>query len=131
MEGNEDFYKAYRVTLDGYEIVIGRDAYSNDYISTRLAKQNDYWFHLKGDSGSHVLLRCHDSPEQPSAEVIQKAASLAAYYSKQKKAGKTPIVCTLAKYVSKPKNAPAGLVMVSKEKILKVMPQSLEEIQGK
>lgn len=131
IEETEDFFRAYRLSVDGYEVLVGRDAQSNDYISTRLARPNDYWFHLKGDSGSHVLLRCHEKEEVPSSEILQKVASLAVYYSKQKKAGKTPVVCTLAKYVSKPKNAPPGLVTVSKEKILKVVPKSVEEIQQK
>ena len=63
--------------------------------------------------------------------VLEAAASLAAFYSKNKNESLAPVIHTEAKYVRKVKGSPAGSVMVEKEKVLMVIPKGPEEIFGK
>mgnify|MGYP000202234717 CR=1 FL=1 len=41
----------------GWVVLAGRNDRDNDHLSLKLAKANDYWFHVKGMPGSHVVLK--------------------------------------------------------------------------
>ncbi len=113
---------AYRkVIYRGWDILIGKSAASNDYITLKLARPDDLWFHAEGMPGSHVLIRNPERTEIPS-DVIMKAAALAAYYSKGRGAGKVPVTHTPAKFVKKPKGANAGTVILSERKTVMAVP---------
>ena len=42
---------------DDWVIIAGKTSKDNDFISLKVAGQTDWWFHIRGMSGSHVLLR--------------------------------------------------------------------------
>lgn len=108
--------------IDGDWVVLaGKTDDDNDYLSLRLAHPNDYWFHVHGMPGSHVILRAQEDKE-PDKDTLKEAAAIAAWHSKAKGGGITPVSCTLAKYVSKPKGAKPGTVAIKKESIIKVRP---------
>ena len=104
------------------EIWVGMDDYSNDQLSIRVAHANDYWFHVSGSPGSHVLLRCGEEKIEPDRDSIREAAALAAWYSKQRNGGNVAVHYCLARYVKKPRGAKPGTVTISKEKKIKVRP---------
>jgi predicted ribosome quality control (RQC) complex YloA/Tae2 family protein len=106
-----------------YDLYVGKDSKNNDLLTTKFAKQNDYWFHSRGSSGSHVILRIHNSKESVPKSVLKKAASIAAYHSKAKTAGIVPVVYTFKKYVVKKKGDPAGTVHLLREDVLLVKPE--------
>lgn len=106
---------------EGWRVLAGRSDADNDLLSLKTARANDYWFHVRGVPGSHVILQ-GPAGEEPSPAMIKQAAAIAAWHSKARNAGVTPVACTLAKYVSKPKGAKAGTVTIRKEKIVKVRP---------
>lgn len=110
--------------LDGtYHVFVGRDSKSNDLLSTRFAKQNDYWFHARGLPGSHTTLRVDNPKEGVPKNIIKNAASIAAYYSKAKTAKMAPVSYTLRKFVHKKKGMAPGKVLLSKENVLLVTPE--------
>ena len=106
---------------EGWIAQAGRTDADNDRLSLALAAPDDWWFHAHGFPGSHVLLRARPGLE-PSRDVLKEAAAIAAYHSKAREAGVVPVVATLARHVSKPKDAKAGTVTIRKELILKVRP---------
>jgi len=106
-----------------YDLYVGKDSKNNDLLTTKFAKQNDYWFHSRGSSGSHAVLRIHNSKESVPKSVLKKAASIAAYHSKAKTAGIVPVVYTFKKYVVKKKGDPAGTVHLLREDVLLVKPE--------
>ena len=105
-----------------YDLYVGKDSKNNDLLTTKFAKQNDYWFHSRGSSGSHAVLRIHSTKESVPKSVLKKAASIAAYHSKAKTAGIVPVVYTFKKYVVKKKGDPAGTVHLLREDVLLVKP---------
>lgn len=108
--------------LSGDWIVLaGKTDADNDYLSLKAANPNDYWFHVRGMPGSHVILRAKDG-EEPDKAVLKQAAAIASYHSKAKNGGVTAVSCTMAKYVSKPRGAKPGTVTIKKESVLKVKP---------
>ena len=104
-----------------FVIIAGRTSKDNDFISLKAAGQSDWWFHVKGVPGSHVLLRALNDAE-PTKKQLEVAASTAAYYSKARTAGVVPVSYTLAKNVTKPSGSPPGTVYIKKEQVLKVRP---------
>jgi len=108
---------------DKFEIYAGKNATNNDELTTKFARQNDYWFHARGSSGSHVILRWDNSKEKPSKELIKLVASIAAFYSGAKNSKMVPVAYTLKKYVRKPKGAAVGAVVIEKEDVVLVEPK--------
>ncbi|NJN41379.1 MAG: DUF814 domain-containing protein [Flammeovirgaceae bacterium] len=110
------------IDFNNYEILIGKNASSNDILTLHHAKKNDLWLHAKDVAGSHVVIK-HKSGTNFPKSVIERAAELAAYYSKRKNEMLCPVAFTEKKYVRKRKGDPAGVVVVEKEKVILVKPQ--------
>lgn len=90
-------------------------------MSTCVAGPEDWWFHVRSLPGSHVILKARQG-EEPDRETLKKAASIAAYHSKARNAGRTPVSATRACNVKKPRRAKPGTVQIRQEIILKVKP---------
>ena len=97
-------------TQDGLEIWVGRSDEGNDYLTTRLARGNDLFFHLEGYPGSHVVLRTEGRTDPPSESLLD-ACELAAHFSKLKNAGTVDIHVAPIKDVKKPKGPSPALFM--------------------
>lgn len=110
-----------RTSIDGYEVWIGKNAKSNDRVTTDAHKE-DVWLHARGVGGSHVVIRMNNQKEMPPKHVILKAASLAAWNSKARGSQLAPVIVTKRKYVTKPKGAPTGAVRVQQEDVEMVKP---------
>ena len=108
---------------DKYHLYVGKDSKNNDELTTKFAKQNDYWFHARSVSGSHVVLRVDNFKEGIPKPVLKKAASIAAYHSKAKTSKLAPVSYTLKKYVVKKKGMEPGKVNLLKEDVLLVTPE--------
>ncbi|MES2778682.1 MAG: NFACT RNA binding domain-containing protein [Bacteroidota bacterium] len=110
---------------EGFLIWVGKSAANNDELTIRHSHKNDLWLHAKDVTGSHVLVKWKAGKEFPK-KVIERAAQLAAYYSKLKGSGLVPVSYTLKKFVRKPKGAEPGQVMIDKEEVLMVEPKLAE-----
>ena len=77
-------------TAGDLEIWVGRSDAANDYLSTRLARGKDLFFHLEGAPGSHVILRTGGRDDPPS-EAILDACELAVHHSRAKKASRADV----------------------------------------
>ncbi len=107
--------------IDGWHIWAGRTARDNDKLSLKVGRNDDWWFHVRGMPGSHVVLFVRDGVEPPR-EIVDAAAAVAAYHSKQRDGGTVAVTGTRARYVSKPRGVPAGTVSIRKERVFKVRP---------
>ena len=113
-------------TREGWEVLIGRSNEGNDYVTHHLARPEDYWFHVHGAAGSHVVLRRGKGKNEPSKQTLEEVAAWAAYYSQARTAGRVPVIVTRKKYVRKPRKAPPGLAVCEREKTLMVRPREPE-----
>lgn len=121
--GQERFEpRLWRYELPGGWIVLaGKNDLDNDHLSLKMAKANDYWFHVKGLPGSHVLLRVPPGQE-PDNGTIKAAAAVAAWHSRKREAKQVAVSVTRARFVTKPRGAKPGTVEIRKDKVLKVRP---------
>lgn len=104
-----------------YLVLAGKSDADNDRLSLKLARPNDWWFHVRGMPGSHVVLKARPG-EDPDRTTLKKAAAIAAWHSKARSGGVVAVSGTLARYVTKPKGAKAGTVQIRKEQVFKVRP---------
>jgi predicted ribosome quality control (RQC) complex YloA/Tae2 family protein len=111
---------------EGWDVLIGRSNEGNDYLTHHLARPEDYWFHVHGASGSHVVLRRGKGKNEPSKQTLEEVAAWAAHYSQARTAGRVPVIVTRKKYVRKPRKAPPGLAVCEREKTLMVRPKEPE-----
>ena len=95
-------------TTNGYRVLCGKNNVQNEYITHKVAERNDWWFHVKGMPGSHVVMLCDG--EEPPAEDFTDAAEIAAYHSKAQ--GEHVAVDYIqVRHVKKPPAAKPGLVI--------------------
>lgn len=122
---NESIIEKFKHYLvDGkYHVYVGKDSKSNDMLTLKFAKQNDYWFHARSVPGSHVVLRVDNTKEPIPKSVLKKVASIAAFHSKAKTAGVVPVSYTFKKYVVKRRGMEPGKVALLKEDTLLVSPE--------
>ena len=106
---------------DDHTLYVGKNAANNDELTMRFAKQNDWWFHARGASGSHVVLRGVTSEKIPKP-ILEKAAAITAYYSQARNASYVSVVYTQRKYVRKPKGSNVGAVVLEREQTVMVKP---------
>lgn len=95
-------------TADGHALLYGRTGTENDAV-LRAARPDDWWFHVRGAPGAHVVLRTDSRPERVPEASLVEAARLAAQLSARRSEGKVEVDYTLAKHVTKPRGGRPGL----------------------
>ena len=110
-----------RVEFQHYVILVGRNAKNNDLLTQQYAHKEDLWLHARDVTGSHVLVK-HQAGKNFPTPVIERAAELAAWYSKRRTDSLCPVIVTPKKFVRKPKGLPPGAVVVEKEDVIMVQP---------
>jgi predicted ribosome quality control (RQC) complex YloA/Tae2 family protein len=108
-----------RITLDGWEALVGTSALGNATVTFEVAKPQDLWLHARGVPGAHVILR---GAGEPSTDVLESAAQLAAAHSAARGAGAVEVDVTPRRYVKKIPGGPPGLVRYANERTLRVTP---------
>jgi predicted ribosome quality control (RQC) complex YloA/Tae2 family protein len=116
-----------RFEVDGYEVLVGKGDEDNDRLTFGLAEPHDLWLHVAGPSGSHVVVRNPAGLDQPPRAVIERAAELAAFFSKARAArGKVGVhVCRVGD-VRKPKGFAPGEVRLKRFSSVRVYPRGPE-----
>ncbi len=105
----------------GFEILVGRNNKENDELTLRLADKTDIWLHTKDIPGSHVIIRTKG--EDPTADDIYCAASIAAWHSKAKDSGQVPVDYVKVRHVKKPAGAKPGMVIFTDNRTVYVDPK--------
>jgi predicted ribosome quality control (RQC) complex YloA/Tae2 family protein len=108
-----------------FQIWVGKNAVNNDLLTQKYAYKEDLWLHARGVPGSHVVIKYRAGKDFPQP-LIEKAAALAAYYSKLKNDSLCPVICTPKKNVRKRKGGLPGEVVLDKEDVLMVEPKAWE-----
>jgi hypothetical protein len=72
-------------------VLVGRTARDNDTLTFKLASQNDFWLHVAGATGSHVVVRNPEGLSRLPRDTLRFAASLAVGYSKAQRGGQVTV----------------------------------------
>lgn len=108
------------VSPAGWKVLYGENATSNDYLTTKVARPNDLWFHVRGVTSAHVVLLTQNQPDRVQRDDLAFAARIAVSKSASKHSNYVTVDYTLKKHVRKPKKSAPGFVTYSHEKVLHV-----------
>jgi predicted ribosome quality control (RQC) complex YloA/Tae2 family protein len=100
---------------------VGRGDAENDALTFEVADPHDFWLHVAGPAGSHVVVRNPDKLDELPRAVLEAAASLAAWHSKARGSrGKVEVHVCRAADVGKPRGFAPGEVRLRRWKSVKV-----------
>ena len=101
------------LSSDGLEIIVGRNSRDNEVVTFKVGKENDFWMHAAGYSGSHVVIRNPRKLQEPPPATLAQAASIAAYYSKARQSSNVQVNWSLRRFVKKAKGGEPGAVLLT------------------
>lgn len=102
------------ISPDGMEVLVGRTARDNDALTFQVASQRDFWLHVAGSPGSHVIVRNPEGLSSLPRETLRFASALAARHSKARGACQVSVHVARVKDVTKPREAPPGQVTLKR-----------------
>lgn len=125
-------YRTFR--RSGFEILVGKGADDNDSLTFDVAESVDFWLHVAGHSGSHVVIRNPDRVDAPPRDVLDHAARLAAWFSRARGIkGKVEVHFCRVADVRKSRGQPAGKVQLRRWESVRVYarePPAAAESEG-
>ncbi|MEO0190903.1 MAG: NFACT RNA binding domain-containing protein, partial [candidate division WOR-3 bacterium] len=111
------------ILSSGSLVFVGKNAKSNMELTFKFARPDDYFFHIRGYEGAHTILRpALKKGQNVRKEDIEKAAAIAAYFSKVKNQKNVPVSYTQIKYLKKSKKGKLGTVILMREEVVFVDP---------
>ena len=113
------------VSPDGLTVLVGKSARDNDLLTFKLGRPADFWLHVAGQSGSHVVVRNPEGLGRLPRDTARFAAALAARYSSAKRGGRVAVHVTTCGEVRKPRGLPDGKVTLRKYTSLKASPSDV------
>ncbi len=116
------------VSPDGMTVLVGRSAGDNDLLTFKLGRPPDFWLHVAGQSGSHVVVLNPEGLERLPRATGRFAAGLAARHSKARRGGQVAVHVTTCGEVRKPRGLPAGKVTLKKYRSLKASPSEADDL---
>lgn len=96
-------------TTDGLTVLVGKNNTQNDYLTFKVAKRDDIWFHVKDAPGSHVILVTEG--DEPSDADYTEAAEIAAGHSSLSESPMVEVDYTRVRNIKKPSGARPGFVI--------------------
>ena len=117
-----------RFRIDEWEVLVGRSARDNDFLTVHVARPHHLWLHVAAHQGSHVVIPRARNADRPPKRVVEKAAALAAWFSKARHSSFVEVHVTEARFVRKPRKSPPGSVVAQRCTSVRVAPRSPKEL---
>jgi len=121
--------RAFRAfSIMGFEVLVGKGDAANDALTFGVGEPRDFWMHVAGCPGSHVVVKNPENLAELPRPVLDAAAAFAAWHSKARAArGKVEVhVCRVAD-VSKPRGFAPGEVRLRRWDSVRVYPREVGE----
>lgn len=111
-------YKAYVYKSESIKhpvrILVGKGAEGSDLL-VKDAKANDFWLHVAGSTGSHVIIPVRDlAGAPPPEELLRRAGILAVFHSKMRESFAGEVYFSRKQHIRKRKGMAPGLWQIDK-----------------
>ena len=119
------------LTEEGVKGYIGKNNVQNDYLTFRMARPRDEWFHVKNIPGSHVILLVQDlvfGKDYTEKSILQGAAQ-AALHSSAGEENRVTVDHTRVMYVKKPAGSKPGFVRYTHEQSIEVPAEEMKKAE--
>lgn len=104
----------------GIRILVGKNNLQNNYLTHKYAHKNHWWFHVKNQTGSHVIVWSDEELTEPT---IRKAAMLAAMHSKSRHSSSVPVDYTRIRNIKKVPGTLGSFVTYTNQKTIYIDPE--------
>lgn len=106
--------------IDGWQVLLGRNAAQNDHLTFKVAEPDDLWVHARGVPGAHVVVRSQRGivPDR----VIESAARLAAGFSGSRFDTNVDVDVTRRRFVRRTRGGQRGQASYRSEQTYRVKP---------
>lgn len=104
---------------DGREILVGRNAKGNRRLTFQRARAKDWWMHLRGKPGAHVIVLCPQG-RSPGLETLLAAAQIVGVHARIPEGVSYDVQYARLADVRSIKGAEDGRVTVHDERVLRV-----------
>ena len=118
------------VSPDGMVILVGKTSSDNDILTLKIGAPRDFWFHVSGESGSHVVVRNPDGLETLPRDTKRLAAALAAGHAKARRGGRLAVHMARCRDVSKPRGMAPGKVTLGRYDTVRATPLRVEDLSS-
>jgi predicted ribosome quality control (RQC) complex YloA/Tae2 family protein len=108
---------------DGEPILVGRSGKGNDRLTFKIAGPEDFWLHVQGRPGAHVVVRNRERRARPPEEILEQAAAFAAWFSVAREETHVEVQWTRRKNVRRARGAPPGTVTLKRFETIRVRPR--------
>jgi len=112
---------------EGETILVGKTGQANDRLTFKIAAPEDFWLHVHGRPGAHVVIRNPDGRAKPARGALEQAAALAAWFSTGREDTGVDVHWTRRKHVRRARGAPPGTVIVKRSETVRVRPRPPRE----
>ncbi len=113
-------------SFDGFRIFVGRNSTENEFVTHKIGRNKDMWFHAKSNFGAHVILKFEN--REFTDEAIVLCGEIAGYYAASGTGEKIEVDYTEVKNVSKPPSNKLGLVIYHTNWSMLVDPKQHSEL---
>jgi predicted ribosome quality control (RQC) complex YloA/Tae2 family protein len=100
-------------------ILVGKGASDNDVLTRDHARPHDLWLHARDVAGAHVVVPLEKGEVCPQ-ELLIDAAHAAVHFSDSRGEPTVDVSYTPRRYVRKPKGSAPGLVVLDREKVIRL-----------
>ena len=107
---------------EGRTILVGRSGRGNDRLTFKVASPDDFWLHVLGKPGAHVVVRNPDRDRKLPRECLEEAAGLAAWFSDARGEEHADVQWTRRRNVRRARGAAPGTVLVKRSETVRVRP---------
>jgi predicted ribosome quality control (RQC) complex YloA/Tae2 family protein len=105
---------------DGQRVLVGRNAAANRKLTFQVARGTDWWMHVRGRAGAHVVLPMEARDRTPPLELLLAAAQIALAHAKLQGGEAAEVQYTRVRDV-RAIPGEVGRVTVANEKVLRVV----------
>lgn len=105
-----------KIPYKNYEIYLGKNSKQNDYLISKIAKSDDFWFHAKDNPSCHLIIKNPNRLENLKDDALLFCAKTIKDNSTLKNSAKASIIYTKKKYLRKAQNKKPGLFIYENEK---------------
>lgn len=100
-------------------VSVGKNNIQNNYLTWTYAKSNELWFHVKDQTGSHVVLHKTDDITDDD---IRYASMIAAFYSSSRDSSSVAVDYTLVRNIKKVPGRKGSFVTYKNQKTIYIDP---------
>lgn len=110
-----DTYEDHQKTI----YYVGKNNLQNEQLTHKIAKITDWWFHVQGNSGAHVIVSTFKELDEFT---IRTASQLASLHSPARLSSSVPVDYTLVRNVKKIAHKPGFFVQYKHQKTIYIDP---------